>query len=314
MRFYFLGMIPSMIYNMGSGIFRAVGDARRPLYFLAVCCVLNIVLDLLLVVVIPLGTAGAAIATSIAQVICAVLVLVSLCRTKDIFRLHLKRIYFQPSLLSHMLRIGLPAGVQSSMYSISNVFIQAFINGLGTDSIAAWAAFRKVDSVYWPISSALGITVMTFVGQNFGARRYDRLKSTIRTGFILQFSITAAIVALMVLFRNPLIAIFNEDTAVREIGGEILLAITPYYFLYICIEILSGAMRGVSESLKPALLTVGGICALRLVYLFLFVGDTPTNSGIAFSYPLTWGVTTVLFIIYYLRGRWLRHHIQQQTA
>ena len=314
MRFYFLGMIPSMIYNMGSGIFRAVGDARRPLYFLAVCCVLNIVLDLLLVVVIPLGTAGAAIATSIAQVICAVLVLVSLCRTKDIFRLHLKRIYFQPSLLSHMLRIGLPAGVQSSMYSISNVFIQAFINGLGADSIAAWAAFRKVDSVYWPISSALGITVMTFVGQNFGARRYDRLKSTIRTGFILQFSITAAIVALMVLFRNPLIAIFNEDTAVREIGGEILLAITPYYFLYICIEILSGAMRGVGESLKPALLTVGGICALRLVYLFLFVGDTPTNSGIAFSYPLTWGVTTVLFIIYYLRGRWLRHHIQQQTA
>ena len=138
------------------------------------------------------------------------LVLVSLCRTKDIFRLHMKRIYFQPSLLSHMLRIGLPAGVQSLHVQHLQLFIQAFINGLGTDSIAAWAAFRKVDSVYWPISSALGITVMTFVGQNFAPRRYEPAQVHHPYRLHLQFSITAAIVALMVLFRNPLISIFNE--------------------------------------------------------------------------------------------------------
>lgn len=314
MHYYFLGMIPSMIYNMGSGILRAVGDAKRPLIFLIVCCFVNVVLDLLLVVVIPLNTIGAAVATSIAQLICAILVLGTLMRTRDIYRLELHRRNFSAVQLRHMLRIGLPAGLQSSTYSISNVFIQAFINDLGTNSVAAWAAFRKIDSIFWPISNALGITVMTFVGQNFGARRYDRLKQSVHSGMILHTAITVLFSLLAVTLRAPLIALFNDDPAVLSIGQDLMLLFAPFYILYMATEILSGAMRGVGESLKPAVLTIFGVCVLRLAYLYLIVQRNPSNTGIALSYPITWGVTSLLFVIYYLRGRWLSAHIRNNAT
>ena len=313
LRYYFLGMIPSMIYNMGSGILRAVGDAKRPLYYLIVCCIVNIFLDLFLVVVIPLNTAGAAIATSISQLICASLVLRALLRTKDLYRLELRRENFSRVQLVHMLRIGLPAGLQSSMYSVSNVFIQTSINRLGTDSVAAWAAFRRIDGVFWPISSALGITVMTFVGQNFGARAYPRVKQSIRIGILLHAAVTAVFSTGAVLLREPLIRLFNEDTAVVAIGMDLMTMLPPFYITYLFTEIFSGAMRGVGESLKPTLLTLFGTCVLRLGYLFLFVNQHPTNGGIAFSYPMSWVVTSVLFIFYYLRGRWLTSHIRQNV-
>ena len=233
MRYYFLGMIPSMLYNMGAGILRAVGDSKRPLYYLMVCCAANIGLDLLLVLVIPLGTAGTAIATSLSQVICAVLVMRRLLCTTDIYRLELCKSNFSLIQLRHMLRIGLPAGMQASMYSISNIFVQTAINTLGTDSIAAWAAFRKIDAVYWPISNALGIAVMTFVGQNFGAKQYDRLKGSIRAGLLIHLSITVLFTLLAVGFRRPLISLFNSDPAVRRIGEQVLLCISPYYLLYL---------------------------------------------------------------------------------
>ena len=314
MHYYFLGMIPSMIYNMGSSILRAVGDSKRPLLYLIVCCLVNVVLDLFLVVVIPLDTIGAAVATSISQLICAILVLRALMRTKDIYRLELRRRNFSAVQLKHMLRIGLPAGLQSSTYSISNVFIQAFINDLGTNSIAAWAAFRKIDSVFWPISSALGIAVMTFVGQNFGARQYDRLKKSIHAGMALHAGISILFSLLAVTLRAPLIALFNDDPTVIAIGKDLVLRFAPFYILYLATEVLSGAMRGVGESLKPAVLTIFGVCVLRLAYLYLFVQHHPSNAGIALSYPVTWGVTSVLFLIYYLRGRWLTAHIRSSAA
>lgn len=313
LRYYFIGMIPSMLYNMGSGILRAVGDSKRPLYYLMVCCAANIGLDLLLVCVIPLGTAGAAIATSLSQVICAALVLQALLRTKDIYRLKLNRSSFSSFQLSRMLRIGLPAGMQSSMYSISNIFVQTAINTLGTDSIAAWAAFRKIDAVYWPVSNAIGITVMTFVGQNFGARQYDRLKKTIHSGLLIHLAITLFFTSVSILFRSPLISMFNNDAQVRQIGEVILLQISPFYCFYIITEVFSGAMRGVGESLKPAFLTMFGTCILRLAYLFLFAYHTSSNAKIAFCYPLSWAITAVLFLIYYYRGHWLHSHIRQQS-
>ena len=310
LQYYFLGMIPSMLYNMGSGILRAVGDSRRPLIYLVVCCFVNIVLDLLLVVVIPLNTIGAAVATSFSQLVCAALVMRALLRTTDSYRLRIARKNLSTAQLWHMLRIGLPAGVQSSMYSISNVFIQAFINRLGTDSVAAWAAFRKIDSVYWPVSNAIGITVMTFTGQNFGARRYDRLKASVRSSMVLDICITVSFSTLVVVLRHPLIALFNEDPEVLRIGESLMLRLSPFYLLYLCSEVCSGAMRGVGESLRPALLTLTGTCVLRLAYLFFFVGDGATNAAIAFSYPMTWGITSAMFLIYYLRGHWLTSRIQ----
>ena len=154
MMIYFLGTIPSMIYNMGSGILRAVGDSKRPLYFLIASCIINILLDLFFVVAIPLGVAGVAIATILSQTLSALMILVSLMRTKEVYRLEIKKIRFQRFLLVSILKIGFPAGLQSAMYSISNLLIQSSINAFGTDTVAAWTAYGKVDSIFcWKYSS-----------------------------------------------------------------------------------------------------------------------------------------------------------------
>ena len=169
LQWYFAGMIPSMVYNMGAGILRAVGDSKRPLYFLIVCALANTALDLLFVAGFRLGTAGAAIATSLSQLICAGLVVWTLTRIPGACRLQLSELRFDRALLGRMTAIGLPAGLASVMYSAANVIIQKAINLLGTDAAAAWSIFWKLDGIYWPVSNAIGITVMTFTGQNYGA-------------------------------------------------------------------------------------------------------------------------------------------------
>ena len=182
LQWYFAGMIPSMVYNMGAGILRAVGDSKRPLYFLIVCALANTGLDLLFVAVFGLGTAGAAMATSLSQLICAGLVIWVLLRIPGDCRLHVSELRFDSVLLRRMTAIGLPAGLATIMYSVANVIIQKAINLLGTDTAAAWSIYWKLDGFYWPISNAIGITVMTFTGQNYGARQLDRITSVIRTG------------------------------------------------------------------------------------------------------------------------------------
>lgn len=311
LQYYFMGMIPSMIYNMCSGVLRSVGDSRRPLYYLIVCCFLNIILDYLFIRIIPLGVAGAAIATNIAQVGSAALVMRALLRSGAVYKLELRRDLFSTTQLKQMLRIGFPAGVQSSMYSVSNVFVQSSINALHTDSIAAWGAFRKIDGIYWPVANAIGITITTFVGQNFGAQRYDRLKTTIRSGMVMQCLFTIVFTIFVVIFRVPLLSLFTEDAEVLRIGAIVLLGISPFYPLYMVSEVFSGAMRGVGDSLKPAILTLFGTCILRFAYILIFAYQTPSNENIAFCYPLTWAVTSVCFAVYYLRGNWLRRHMLQ---
>lgn len=176
MRVYFLGVIPSLIYNMGSGILRAVGDSKRPLYFLILSCFANIILDILFVTVLRMGVVGVAVATALSQVISALMVLVTLMRTEDSYRLFVREIRFSPVLLHNIVRIGLPAGIQSTMYSVSNLIIQSSINAFGTDTIAAWTAYGKVDGIFWMIMGAYGVSITTFAGQNFGAGKYDRIK------------------------------------------------------------------------------------------------------------------------------------------
>lgn len=309
LRFYFLGMLPSMLYNMGAGILRAVGDSRRPLYYLLICCAVNIALDLLFIPVLHLDVAGAAFATSLSQVVSAVLILRTLLRTREPYRLVFRKAQFSRAQMGRMLRIGLAAGIQSAMYNVSNLLIQVAINTLGTNSIAAWAAFRKIDAFYWPVSNALNITVMTFTGQNFGARRYDRLRKVVRDGLLIDLSISLFFSSVVLLLRWPLIRLFTSDTSVVPLGVQLICSLCPYYALFIFSEVFSGTMRGVGESLRPALLTMFGVCVIRILYLLLFAYGHTTNRHIAFAYPLSWAVTSILFLIYYLRGRWLRRRI-----
>ncbi len=310
-RIYFAGMIPSMIYNIGSGILRAVGDSRRPLLFLICACMVNILLDILLVVGLEMGVAGAALATILSQTVSAVLVAFTLVRTPYAYRLEPRKIRFYGDLLDRIVRIGLPAGLQSVMYSLSNVIIQASVNGFGTDVLAAWTAYGKLDGLFWMTINAFGIAITTFVGQNFGAKQYDRVKKSVRVCLLMATGVTVALSAFLLLFGETLYRMFTDDASVVEQGLAILRLLVPTYITYICVEVLSGAVRGAGDSLIPTLFTLTGVCLLRVVWILGVVPLHHTLTTVILSYPITWLVTSILFIIYYLQGGWLKRCIRK---
>lgn len=304
MRIYFIGVIPSLIYNMGSGILRAVGDSKRPLYFLILSCIANIVLDILFVTVLKMGVVGVAVATALSQMFSALLVTAALMRTEDSYRLYMKEIRFSPELLHKIIRIGLPAGIQSTMYSASNLIIQSSINSFGTDTIAAWTAYGKIDGIFWMIMGAYGVAITTFAGQNFGAGKYDRIKKSVRICLGMA-AFTSVLLSVIVLTGGSLFfRLFTDDPDVVSIGLGMMRVISPSYVTYICIEILGGTTRGCGDAVLPMLMTCVGICVLRVVWVLVVVPMRPEMSTVAFSYPLTWSATSLLFIVYYLRGNW----------
>ena len=306
MRVYFLGVIPSLIYNMGSGILRAVGDSRRPLYFLILSCFANIILDVLFVTVLQMGVVGVAVATALSQVVSAMMVLVTLLRTEDSYRLSVREIRFAPVLLHNIVRIGLPAGIQSTMYSVSNLIIQSSINAFGTDTIAAWTAYGKVDGIFWMIMGAYGVSITTFAGQNFGAGKYDRIRKSVRICMGMA-AFTSVLLSVIVLAGGRVFfGLFTDDPSVVSIGLGMMWVISPSYITYICIEILGGTTRGCGDAVPPMLMTCVGICVLRVIWNLAVVPLRPEVSTVAFSYPLTWSVTSLFFIVYYRKGGWLK--------
>ena len=302
MHIYFIGGIPVVMYNMGAGIFRAMGDSRSPFYFLLASCLTNIVLDVLFVGGFGMNVEGAAIATVISQLLSMVLIFVWLMRRKDSARLQIRKISFEKKLLSQMLMIGLPAGIQSIMYTISNLIIQAAINQFGTDTAAAWAGWSKLDQIFWMFINAFGIAITTFVGQNFGAGKIDRAKKGVRTVVLMSIVSTFVIEAGYFLIGDYGLMLFITDSAVLSIGSEILRYIVPWYISYIAIELLSGAIRGVGKSLVPTLISVFGICVLRIIWIYAVPSFDQTIFGVLASYPFSWVVTSALFIIYYFKG------------
>jgi putative MATE family efflux protein len=299
-RIYFAGMIANLVYNMGAGILRAIGDSRRPLYFLIASCFLNIILDVTFVAVFHWGVMGAALATVISQLLSACLVCLVLMRTKDSYQLIMSKISFHKAMIKKIVQIGLPAGFQSLMYSSSNVIIQSNVNNFGTDTIAAWTAYGKIDGIFWMAMSAFGISVTTFVGQNFGAGKSDRVRKGVRVCFMMAMSVAIGMSILLYFGGNYVYRLFTEDMMVIEKGMEILRFLVPTFFTYVTIEILSGSLRGMGNALIPMLLTCFGVCVLRIVWLFTIVPVWPNIKTVIFSYPLAWTTTSVLFIIYYL--------------
>lgn len=300
LRIYFLGIVAVLIYNMGSSIMRAIGDSRRPLYYLIVCCGVNIVLDLLLVVVIPMGIAGAAIATVIAQGISAVLVTRALMASYDGVKLELSQIRIDWGKLKSEFKIGLPSGVQSCMYGVSNMVIQTAINGFGTDTAAAWAAYGKMDAIFWAVCGALGVSITTFVGQNYGAGQYRRVFRSVRVCMLMSMVICGSIMAVLLCFCRELFGVFNEDPNVIETGTYMVRYMMPSYLLYVVIEILSGALRGVSDVLIPTLITLGGVVLVRVPWILFVLPVWPELETVMLSYPLSWTLTAALFLPCYL--------------
>lgn len=298
-RIYFAGTIGNLIYNVGSGILRAAGDSRRPLYFMIASCLTNMVLDMVLVVFFDLGVAGAAVATICSQALSAALVLLVLTRTRDVHHLELGRIRFDKRMFRRIIRIGLPTGLDSVMYSISNVIIQIAVNGQGTDTAAAWTVYGKLDAVFWMTISAFGISITTFVGQNYGAGKTDRARRGIRCCLGMSFA-TVFLLSLVFGFGcRGIYSLFTSDLEVLRIGTQITRFLAPVYFTYVCVEILPSALRGVGDCWVPALICLGGICLIRILWIMAAVPRKPEIGTIIFSYPLTWVITSVLFIVYY---------------
>ena len=310
LRLYFLGMLAVMIFNMGSSIMRAIGDSKKPLYYLIVCCILNIILDYVAVVYLHMGIAGAAIATIISQAVSAILVTHALMASYGILKLKLREIRFDYHTLKLQLRIGFPGGIQACMYSISNIIIQSAINDFGTDTAAAWAAWGKLDALFWALTSAFGLAISTFAGQNYGAKKTERIFKSVRVCTTMSFGVCGVLLTFIYIFCEPLFQIFTGDAGVVQIGVYMLRMILPSYITYVFIEVLSGALRGIGDVLIPTVANMVGVCAVRIPFILIILPRIYKIETILVSYPIAWIATLLILIPYYfIRKRAIKNNL-----
>ena len=298
-RVYFCGMVGNLVYNMGAGILRAMGDSKRPLYFLIASCLVNIVLDIFFVIALGMGVLGVALATILSQLFSAALVCISLSRLEEEIRMRFKEIWFHGWVVKRILAIGLPAGAQTLTYSLSNMIVQADVNYFGTSTVAAWTAYSKVDAVFWMVVSSFGVSVTTFVGQNYGAGYFSRVRKGVRQCLLMTAATSLVITVILLPGGKYLLGLFTKDQEVLTIGMEMIRFLAPFYITYVCVDIFSGALRGMGDALIPMLLSFGGICILRSGWLLAAVPVWNHMKTVMFSYPLTWVTTSVLFAVYY---------------
>lgn len=304
LRIYFGGISGLLVYNMGGGVLRAVGDTRHPLHFLILSSILNTVLDLLFVIVFHKGVAGVAWATVLSQAISAVLVLWFLSRSGDVYRLTWKDLRIHRGTLGQIFAIGMPAGMQSAITAFSNVFVQGYINFFGSACMAGYSCYLKLDQyVFLPIQS-LAMSVTTFTGQNLGAGKRERAERGIRTSVLLSVGITAISCLLLVIFARQATALFSDESDVVDFG-VMFVRTNTIFLVFNCVNhVLAGALRGLGDSKGPMYIMLFGFVAVRQVYLFLitrFVANTAALVG--FGYPVGWMVACTLESLYYFHKK-----------
>ena len=299
LRIYYAGSIFLLVFNMGSGILRAVGDSRNPFIYMVISCISNIILDIVFVVVFHWQVAGAAWATTIAQGISCVLVVLKLLRAKECYRLDISSVRINFMILKKMLSIGIPSGLQSSMFAISNIILQVGVNSLGTVVVASWSMSGKLDGIYWAVATAFGTAIMNFVAQNYGAGKTDRIKECARTGFVIFMAGTVLISLLLIFLARPLLHIFTNDEAVIDTTWIIIKCFVPTYVLWTIVETFSGILRGVGDAVKPTIITALGVCVFRIIYVLTIFRISPTLVTLCLCYPASWIVTDAALLIYY---------------
>ena len=307
MRILFAGLIPVMVYNMGSAVLRSVGDSVRPFNFLAIAAGLNIVLDLIFVGAFKMGAVGAGIATVLAQSVSGILVLLSLLKTTDIYRLRMKRIRFHKESLERIVAIGLPAAVSGGLISLSNVIIQAQINVFGAQAIAGVAAASRVDGFVFTSLEAFALAITTFVGQNIGAKKPKRLKSGITTALVMTLLFVASVSSILVIFRTPLMKIFTSEKDVIFYGTKMIVILAPFYVILSVTEVLSGAIRGSGTAVPIMIITLIGMFIIRLGWIFTAMPMYKTIDIICWSYPISWVFTCIMTLVYYFKGKWRKN-------
>ena len=314
LRIYFGGSFFLIVYNMGAGILRAVGDSRRPLIFLGCAAMTNVVLDLLFVGVFRWGVAGAAFATIGSQLVSAVLVIATLIRSHGSFQLVPKKLKFTACDTAAILKVGLPAGLQTAIINVSNIIIQTFINSYGAAATAGSTAASKLDDFILIISSSIGLALMTFAGQNIGAGDFKRVKKGTMTALILTVVLMFSLGMLASLFRYQLVELFvnQEDPNIQEIvafGASKVFFIATFYFIIGISDILSATLRSCGSPIFPMISSFLWMCAFRIVWIYWLrflipVTDTASIDSIFIVYPITFVLTASTLLLYYCFGPW----------
>ncbi len=304
LKIYFAGLSGLMLYNMGSAILRAVGDSRRPLYFLIFCSLCNVILDLFFVIRLHLGVAGVAYATILSQFFSAFLVLFVLFRSRENYGLSLKEMRIDAELLRHIISLGLPTGIQLGLTSFSNVFVMGYINSFGAGSTSGWGAYQRIDAfTVLPVMS-IGIAVTTFVGQNAGARNIERIRKGVRTALEMGLGITVLLSIVLFILAPQAIGLFNKDPEVLRFGTLFLRMIGPLDFLVCFNQCYAGALRGMGEARAPMIIMLGSFVFFRQLYLFIASHLTASIYPIALGYPMGWLLCSVLMYLYYRFSGW----------
>lgn len=308
LRIYFLGILSVMVYNMGSGILRAVGDSRNPLYFLIVSSVTNIILDMLFVIVFHMGIAGVGWATLIAQTISAVLTMLLLMRTKEEYQVKLKHIRFHKHMLYEIVRLGLPSGLQNAIVSFSNVIVQSNINAFGSLAMAGCGSYTKIDGfAILPVMS-YSMALTTFTGQNMGAKKYDRVKQGAKTGILMSVITIVCISALLLILGPNVLAIFSSDPTVINYGLYMMHVLAPGYIFLAIFHAFNGIIRGAGITTVPMIVMVTCWCGLRMAWILTSVPLFHDIGVVFMGWPLTWVASALWLFLYYRKGNWMTRY------
>lgn len=309
---YFLGLVGLLIYNMGSGILRAVGDSKHPLYFLIFSALSNTVLDIIFVANLRLGVAGAAYATIISQALSALLVLYTLIKTKDCYKISFRKIRIYPKLLKQIFRIGLPTALQMMVTAFSNVFVQSYINSFGSAAMAGYSSYNKIDKVCLLPLQSIGLAITTFMGQNIGAGNSERAIKGVKTA--TRMNVVTAIVLLTFLWvvAPYLIYIFNQDEEVIHYGTIFLRTMSPFFLCVAYNQIHNGALKGAGNTKIPMIIMMSCFIVFRQIYLFVISRVINTPIAIALGYPLGWLLCTIILSIYYKKVDITAHSVLSQ--
>lgn len=309
-RIYFLSLSSVITYNMGSGIMRAMGDSKTPMYIQLAGGIVHVLMDALFIVMFENGVNGVAWATLLSQTISAVLILYYLTHADSEYRLQLKKIRIHKEILLPILKIGIPAGLQSIVITLSNVFAQYHINSLGVEAIVAFTAYFKVElPLYLPIV-AFGQAITTFSGQNMGAGNIERVKKGAKVCILMGIGLTIVSSTLLLIFGHQVFGIFNQDSVVIDYGMRIILTSFPFYWIYVILEVLGDTIRGAGKAIPPMVIILSNICILRVALLFIIMYSYHDVRGVAITYPITWATTALCMLVYYLKGNWAKKVFQ----
>ena len=309
LRIYFAGSLFFVMYNIFVGILQAVGDSRHPLYYLMVSSVVNLVLDVVFIEFVHTGVGGAAFATVISQAVSAFLCLAHLMRSKECYRLSLRRLGFDPFLLREIIRLGLPSGVQNSIIAFANVLVQSNVNSFGEMAMAGYGAYAKVEGFgFLPINS-FTMALTTFVGQNLGGHEYERTRKGVRFGVLTTLLLAEAIGAVVFVSAPQLIAAFDATPEVVQFGTDKARTSVLFYFLLAYSHSIAAVLRGAGKAVVPMTVMMVCWCAVRVTFLSITVPLTHSIQMVYWVYPLTWALSSAVFFWYYHHGNWLNFEI-----